>query len=98
MLEHDILDRTGIDVVAATDHEILGAAGDPEKAVLVEPAEIAGIDPMAVDERARIVSVIEIAAEYAGSGHDHDTDLVDGAVAFEAPVGIELDDADAAIG
>ena len=41
MLEQDVLDRTGIDIVAATDHQILRAPGDPEQSVLVEAAEIA---------------------------------------------------------
>ena len=35
--EHDLLDRRGIDIVAAADHEVLGAAGDPEIAVRIEP-------------------------------------------------------------
>ena len=38
MLEQDFLDGSGIDVVAAADDEVLGAAGDPEKAVFVETA------------------------------------------------------------
>jgi hypothetical protein len=32
--------------MAAADHQVLGAAGDPEKAIFVETAKIAGIDPM----------------------------------------------------
>src|SRR5579883_721402 len=83
MLEHDLLDRRRIDIVAAADHEILGAAGDPEKAVGIEPAEIAGIDPVSVDKGPLVVRVVEIAAEHAGAGHDHDPDLVRGAVALE---------------
>ena len=45
MLEDDLLDRRRIDVVAAADHEVLGAAGDPEVAVGIETAEVAGVDP-----------------------------------------------------
>ena len=93
MLEQDLLDRRGIDVVAAADHQVLGAAGDPEEAVGIEPAEIAGIDPMAVDEGTLVMRGVEIAGEHAGAGHDDDADLVHGAVAFITPVGIELDDA-----
>ena len=40
MLEEDVLNRTRIDIVAATDHNVLGAAGDPEKAVLVQTPEL----------------------------------------------------------
>ncbi|GAA0002858.1 hypothetical protein BRDID11002_28590 [Bradyrhizobium diazoefficiens] len=43
--------------VAAADDEILGATGDPEIAVGVQPAEIAGIDPDLVDEGALVVLV-----------------------------------------
>ena len=56
--------------MAATDDQILGAAGDPEVAVLVEPAEVAGVDPIPVDERALVVCFVEIAAEHAGSCHE----------------------------
>jgi hypothetical protein len=38
VLKHDILDRAGIDVVAAANNEILRAAGYPEVAILVETA------------------------------------------------------------
>ncbi len=98
MLEQDLLDRAGIDVMTATDHEILGAARDPEKAVFVETAEIAGIDPIAVNERALVVLLVEITAEDSGPRHDHDADLVDRAVAFHLALGVELDDANAGEG
>ena len=86
MLKQNLLDRGRIDVMPAADHQILGAAGDPEKTVFVEAAKIAGIDPIAVNERALVVNLVEIAAENSGSRHDHDPDLVDGAVALEPTV------------
>ena len=39
----------GIDVLAAGDHHVLLAVDDPEIAVLVEPADVAGAEP-AVEE------------------------------------------------
>src|SRR6185312_2545678 len=98
MLEHDLFDRGGIDIVTTADYEILGAAGNPEKAVLIEAPEIAGIDPVAVNERALVMRVVEIAAEHAGARHDHDADLVCRAVAHQAILGVEFDDAHAAVG
>src|SRR3954452_20355784 len=94
MAEHDLLDRCRINVVAAADHEILGAAGDPEITVSIEPAKIAGIDPDLVDESTLVVLVVEIAAEHAGPGHDDNADLVRRAVADQLAVSIELDNAD----
>src|SRR5580658_7435828 len=76
MLEQDLLDRSGIDIVAAADHQVLGAAGDPEKAVFVETAKIARIDPIAVNERALVVRRVEITREDSRPRHDHDADLV----------------------
>ena len=51
-----------------------------------------------VDERALVVGVVEIAAEHAGPCHADDADLVRRAVALEAALGVELDDAHAAVG
>src|SRR5262249_40837730 len=73
-------------------------ASDPEITFRVQPAEIAGIDPDKVDECALVVELVEIAAEYAWTCHDHDADLVDSAVALEPAISVELDDAHAAIG
>ena len=88
-----------VDVVAAADHEILGATGDPEIAVLIEAAEIAGVDPVPVNERALVVGVVEIAAEHAGAGHDaRRRSRPARNHASRLTVGVELDDADAAVG
>src|SRR5438270_4642163 len=98
MLEHDLLDRLRIDVVPAADHQILGAPGDPEPAVLVEAAEIAGVHPDVLDERYLVVDVVEIAAEHTGAGHGYEADLVGRAVPLIFALGIQLDDAHAAVG
>ena len=87
MLEQDFLYGGGIDVMAASDHEVLGAAGDPEKTVFVETAKIAGIDPIAVNEGVFVVHLVEITAEDSRSRHDHDADLVYRTVALEPAVG-----------
>ena len=39
------LDRQRVDVVAAADDHVLGPAGEPQIAVGVEPAEVAGVEP-----------------------------------------------------
>src|ERR1700759_4767811 len=97
MPKQDLLDRLRIDVVAAADHQILGAAGDPEPAILVEPAKVSRIDPNLVNERTLVVNVVEIAPEHAGTGHGDDADLVGRAVALVAAFVVHLDDAHAAV-
>src|SRR5579863_9210001 len=92
MLEQDILYGGGIDVMAAADHEVLGAPGDPEQTVFVETAKIAGIDPVAVNESAFVVLLVKIAAEDSRSRHDDDSDLVYRTVTLEPAVVVELDD------
>src|SRR5262249_52573473 len=98
MLEQDFFNGSRIDVVAAADHEILGAASDPEKTVLVEPAKITGIDPIASDERVLVVQLVEVTVEDSRSGHDHDANLVYRAIALEPTVVVELYDTNASIG
>ena len=46
------LDCRGGDVLAAADDHFLGAPGDPEETVLIDPAEVAGAEPaLGVDRR-----------------------------------------------
>src|SRR5207248_6164801 len=45
VLEEGVLDIGGVDVVAAPDDDLLRPADDVEIAVLVEPAEITGMEP-----------------------------------------------------
>jgi hypothetical protein len=40
MLHQRILDQPGVDVVAATDDDVLGPTGDPDVAVAVDPPEV----------------------------------------------------------
>ena len=81
--------------MAAADHQVLGAAGDPEIAVFVETAKIARIDPIAVNERPLVVRLIEITAEYPGPAMLRRRFRLP-RIALEAAVGIELDDTNAA--
>ena len=49
MVVEDVLDLDAVDVLAAADQHVLGAVDDEAEALLVEPREVAGLDP-AVDE------------------------------------------------
>src|SRR5262245_31426691 len=49
MIFQAVLDLAGGDVLAAADDQILLAAGDEEVAILVDPSEVAGVQP-AVDD------------------------------------------------
>ena len=56
------LDLLRVDVAAAGDDHVLGAAGDEEIAVVVDEAEVAGVDPAAVaHHRRRRLGVLEVA-------------------------------------
>ncbi len=64
-----VLDDLGIDVVSASDDELLLAPGQPKIAVGVPPAEIAGVEPafaVDVDKDALVVAGVEIALEDMG--------------------------------
>ena len=54
MVHQRILDLRRIDVVAAADDQVLGAAGDPDVAVGVDPAEIPGPEVAALGQRPAI--------------------------------------------
>ena len=57
-----LLDLLRGDVAAAGDDHVLGAAGDEELAVVVDEAEVAGVDPAALaDHGRRRVGVLEVA-------------------------------------
>ena len=45
MREQRVLDRRRVDVVAAADDQVLGAAGEADEAVVVDGAEVAGVEP-----------------------------------------------------
>src|SRR5690606_9339940 len=46
-----VLDLGGVDIVAAADDQILGAPGDPQIAVGVHPAQVAGAQEAAFGEQ-----------------------------------------------
>src|SRR5205823_8817 len=72
MGENLLLDLAGIDVGAARDVHVGGAAGDVDKPLLVHMAEIAGTKP-AVTKRLRVgLGVVVIAGKHGGTDH---TDL-----------------------
>jgi hypothetical protein len=48
--EQSFLDDPGVDVVAAADDEVLGAAGEVDEAVGVDAAEVPGVQPAVVDD------------------------------------------------
>ena len=50
------LDLLRVDVAAAGDDHVLGAAGDEEIAVLVDEAKVAGVDPAAVAHHRAVAS------------------------------------------
>src|SRR5712664_109049 len=89
-----LFDDHGIDVVAAADDEILGAAGQPDIALRVEPAEVAGIEPAVGQHRAAVMAWIEIARGDLWTAHQHVADLTGGTIAVDGAVGCHIGDAD----
>ena len=64
-----LLDLARIDVGAAGDVHVGGAAGDVDKTFLVHVAEIAGAEP-AVAKRLRVgLGIVVIAGEHGGTDH-----------------------------
>src|SRR6202030_2384165 len=55
MLQQDLVDLRGCDVHAAPDDQILGAAGDTNKAIRVLDGEVAGLDAVGADALDRSV-------------------------------------------
>ena len=84
-----LLDARRVDVVAAADDHILGAAGDPQIAVSIDAAEIARIEPAVGHESAVVVCGIDVARGHAGSADQHRTDFIDRAFALQGAVGAE---------
>src|SRR5438445_599994 len=69
MGENLLLDLARIDVGAARDVHVRGAAGDVDKSLFVHMAEIAGAKP-AVAKRLRVgLGVVVIAGEHGGTDH-----------------------------
>ena len=82
----------GIDVVPAADDQFLLAPCEPEVAVGVLPAEVAGVEPrlaLALDPDPLVVRRIEIAGEDVGPADGDDADLVGRRVANISVVAVE---------
>ena len=72
MLLQRLLDHRRVDVVAAADDQVLGAAGQVEVAVLVQVAEVAGVEPAGLEPDVLVVLVAQVTREHVGSAHaDH---------------------------
>ena len=83
MAHQRLLDDDRVDVVAAADDQVLRAPGEPEVAVLVEPAEIARVEPAVGQHRALVVARVEIAWRHLRAPHQHVTDRARRAVAAD---------------
>ncbi len=69
--DEDFLDHTRVQIVPTPDYHVLGAAVDPDVAVLVDTADVPGTSPDLAsrgsgDEEAFIVGRIDIAVRNAG--------------------------------
>ncbi len=90
VLVEDLLDRRGIDVVAAPDDQVLGPPGEPEIAVCVESPEITRVDPALFHPGAPVVLGAHVPGEHAGTAHGYHADLVDGAVPLVLSLAVQL--------
>jgi hypothetical protein len=61
MGEQGVLDHGGVDVVAAADDQVFGASREMDEAVVVDPRQIAGVQP-AVDQLAKAVQHVTVCA------------------------------------
>src|SRR5690606_35528600 len=85
---------------AAADDEILGPSGDPEVAVGVDPAKVAGPEIPALGEEVPVLVHLGIGRplEYAGVGDADLADLVHRTFLQDPAIGVRVQDADVAIG
>ena len=98
VLEQRILDRRGIEVVAAADDQVLGAPGEPDEPIRVHGGQVAGVEPvvhdLAVGAQLRVgVASDEVAGEAVGTAEYERPDL---AVRQERPLAGDLVDGDSA--
>ena len=76
VLKQRLLYHPGVDVMAATDDEVLGAAGEVHEAVGVDPAEIPGVQPAVADDafpahpRSCGIMAGDITGEHGGAADD----------------------------
>jgi len=93
-----ILDHPGIDTVAAALDKFFGAAGHPDEFIEVNAPEIAGIKPIAFEERLLGGFTAKVAAEDHSTTHGQDADLIDIAIACGLSGGVGADRFDLAVG
>jgi hypothetical protein len=67
-----VLDHRRIDIVAATDNQIFRAAAQRERSVRVKAAQVARVEPSALDPDAPVVGFPEVAGKHIGAAYaDH---------------------------
>ena len=94
MVRQSVLDDPRIDVVPSPDDQLLLASGQPEVAVGVASAEIAGIEPafaVDIDPEALVVARVEVALEDVRPADRDDADLVCLGHSVKAPVAAQHD-------
>src|SRR5207249_3444075 len=62
--EQDLFDLPGVDVEPAGDHHVLGAVEDVDVAVLVHPADVAGVEPSAPQRLGRLVGTFPVSPHH----------------------------------
>ena len=73
-VEH-VLDLLGVDVLAAPDDEVLDPVHQRQVPILVEPADVAGVQPAAAQYLGRLAGPAEVPAHHVRPAHDHLTGL-----------------------
>ncbi len=68
-VEH-VFDFLGRDVLALADDDVLDPAGDEDRAVLVEAAEVAGVQEAVGGERVRVERAVDVAPHHLRALHD----------------------------
>src|SRR5215472_8273306 len=97
--EQSFLDDPGVDVVAAADDEVLGAAGEVDEAVAVDAAEVASVQPAVVDDvpaadpGAAGARVGDVPSEHGGAA-DHQHPGLGGVAVGPRPVAVSPDGLD----
>lgn len=81
------LDR--VDVEAGTDDQVLGAAGDVQRAAVIQVADVAGIEPAAGQQRLRGLRRVAVVAQHHAGAADQDV------AAFTRPRRVGVGAADA---
>ncbi len=70
-----VLDLLGVDVLAAPDDEVLDPVHQRQIPVLVEPADVTGVQPAAAQYLGRLARPAEVPAHHVRPAHDHLTGL-----------------------